>query len=119
VPVERRVRDEEHHRDEGRHRDARDDAAERDAQEQQDTERQIDRPRLVKKMKPLGFSLDEMRAMFDAREALEDAAGDAGGRDAARATIASFAGQVDERTAKMRVILEQSEGFARELRDVD
>jgi len=81
------------------------------------TERQIDRLFLVKKMKPLGFSLDEMRTMFDARERLEDRESPAGARTAARKTIATFADQVDERTAKMRRILEQSEQFARELRD--
>lgn len=81
------------------------------------TERQIDRLFLVKKMKPLGFSLDEMRAMFDAREALKDPDGPPGSTEAARETIATFADQVDERTAKMRHILKQSEQFARELRD--
>lgn len=78
-------------------------------------ERQIDRLFLVKKMKPLGFSLDEMRAMFDAREALESPDGPAGARAAACGTSAAFAGQVDERTAKMRRILAQSEELAREL----
>lgn len=80
------------------------------------TERQIDRLLLVRKMKPLGFSLDEMRTMFDARETLEDPASPEGSRAAARETIATFSAQVDERTAKMRRVLEQSEQFARELR---
>lgn len=81
------------------------------------TERQIDRLFLVKKMKPLGFSLDEMREMFDARETLEDAGAAGDRRATARDTVATFADEVDVRTAKMRRILEQSEQFARELRD--
>jgi DNA-binding transcriptional MerR regulator len=81
------------------------------------TERQIERLLLVKKMKPLGFSLDEMRAMFDAREALASDAATPQERAAAKATIAGFAEDVQGRTAEMRRILEQSERFALELRD--
>ncbi len=81
------------------------------------TERQIDRLLLIKKMKPLGFSLDEMRTMFAARETLSDPDASTEDQGAAAATIAGFAHQVDERTTKMRRTLEQSEQFARELRD--
>lgn len=82
------------------------------------TERQIVRLLLVRKMKPLGFSLDEMRAMFDARETLDDPGSTEDARASARRTIGAFADQVDERTTKMRRTLAQSERFARELRDL-
>lgn len=81
-------------------------------------ERQIGRLSLIKKMKPLGFSLDEMRTMFAARETLGDTATTSEDRETATATIAGFADQVDERTEKMRRVLEQSEEFARELREL-
>lgn len=79
------------------------------------TEQHIDRLLLIKKMKPVGFSLDEMRTMLDARDTLADASAPAESRADAKATITGFAAEVQRRTEKMRGVLKQSEQFAREL----
>lgn len=79
-------------------------------------ERQIERLLLVKSMKPLGFSLDEMRELLLARETVAEPGAGAGARRAAAATISDFAGRVDERVERLRGDLERGEAFARELR---
>lgn len=81
------------------------------------TEQQVDRLFLVKKMKPLNFTLNEMRTLLAARDALRDPAAAADVRARARETIAAFAADAKKRTAKMRTILAQSEEFVAELRD--
>jgi len=78
-------------------------------------EQHVDRLLLIKKMKPIGFSLDEMRAMLDARDTLADASAPTESRAVARATIAGFAAEVQRRSEKMRAALEQSEQLAHEL----
>ncbi|MBF6619136.1 MAG: MerR family transcriptional regulator [Patulibacter sp.] len=80
------------------------------------TERQVDRLFLVKKMKPLNFTLDEMRTLFAARDALRDPDAAPDAQAQARETIAAFAADAEKRTAKMRKMLAQSEEFVVELR---
>ncbi len=54
------------------------------------TDEQVDRLLLIKQMKPLGFTVQQMRELLDARDALE--AGDEGTRAAAPGTAGSLCG---------------------------
>lgn len=80
------------------------------------TDHQIDRLLLIKQMKPLGFSLDEMRELLTARDQLGSPAATAAERRAATATVAAFAVATEERCAKLRRTLVDGEVFADELR---
>ncbi len=82
-------------------------------------ETQVDRLALIKQMKPLGFSVQEMRELLDARDALarpDGGAADRGRRAAAAATIARYADAAAERIAKLRRQLAKAEGLAGRLR---
>lgn len=81
------------------------------------TEQQVDRLMLVKKMKPLNFTLDEMRTLFTARDILRDADAEPDAQVTARETVAAFAADAEKRTVKMRKLLAQSEQFVVELRN--
>ena len=74
------------------------------------SETQVDRLRLIKQMKPIGFTLVEMRELLDARDAL--ASGDA---DAA-AVLSRYADDAAQRCAKLAEQLRQAEGLAGQLR---
>ena len=80
---------------------------------------QVDRLALIKQMKPLGFTVQEMRELLDARDALQGQdAGEAGGarRAAAAATLGSYAGAAAERIERLRRQLAQARGLADQLR---
>jgi len=89
------------------------------------TEDQVDRLSLIKQMKPLGFTVHEMRELLDARDALKDAArgagaadgkGDTATRAAAGPTLAAYADSAADRIEKLRRQLAQAEGLADLLR---
>jgi DNA-binding transcriptional MerR regulator len=70
---------------------------------------------LIKQMKPLGLSLDEMRELLAARATLRgDAAGAA--RSEARAALESFASLAADRCEELRAQLTSAERFARQIR---
>lgn len=75
------------------------------------TEAQVERLLLIKQMKPLDFSVEQMRELLAARDALA-----ADPRDtAARATVAAYAADVATRVEKLRARLAGAETFAAEL----
>lgn len=76
------------------------------------TEWEIDRLLLIKQMKPLGFTLEDMSRLLAAREVAQADPGAA----AAHETLAEYAAQAAERLLKLRRQLEQSEGLADQLR---
>jgi DNA-binding transcriptional MerR regulator len=78
------------------------------------SERQVDRLALIKQMKPLGFSIQEMRELLDARVALT--AGDADAQSAARELLSRYADDAAKRCAKLQEQLRQAEGLADQLR---
>jgi DNA-binding transcriptional MerR regulator len=80
------------------------------------TERQIDRLLLIKQMKPLGFSLEEMGELLAARDTLGDPGASAEARREAAARTGAFAASAEERCAKLRRTLADGEVFAAELR---
>jgi DNA-binding transcriptional MerR regulator len=60
------------------------------------SEDQVDRLALIKQMKPLGFTVQEMRELLDARDSLRTAPGSAAAA-AAAAKLASYADAADTR----------------------
>lgn len=80
------------------------------------TEDDIDRLRLVKDMKPLHFTLDEMRQVLELRAELAEAAPGSREQERVRARLAEFAGLADERCAQLRDQLRAGESVAALLR---
>lgn len=82
------------------------------------TEEQVERLLLIKRMKPLGFSVDEMRDLLTAYDTLEAADADPAQLDAARQSIAAFSERTVERIADLRKQLDRAEEFAARLERV-
>lgn len=68
------------------------------------SEVQVDRLLLIKQMKPLGFTVQEMRELLDARDGAQ------------KETLMRFAEEAAVRVAKLRKQLSQAEGLADQLR---
>lgn len=79
------------------------------------TDRDIERLRLVKQMKPLDFSLEEMRELLEARDRLAADIGD-DERAALQDRLAMFASLADQRCEHLRAQLEMAETMARTLK---
>ncbi len=79
------------------------------------TDGDVERLRLVKHMKPLDFTLDEMRQLLDLRERL---AGGAGGREQAELVecLELFATAAERRCETLRDQLDAAEAMAQTLR---
>ncbi len=76
-------------------------------------EEQVDRLLFIKQMKPLGFTVEQMRELLGARDDL-DHAGPAR-RRAAEDQLAVFARDASERCEHLREQLVRAEEFARQL----
>jgi DNA-binding transcriptional MerR regulator len=70
----------------------------------------------IKQMKPLDFSLEEMKELLAARADLEGSSS-ARKRAAARETLERFAALAAERCTDLRERLQSAESFVREIRD--
>lgn len=77
---------------------------------------QVDRLALIKQMKPLGFSIQEMRELLDARDALREGQSSGATPAAAKAKLGEYAEAADKRLAKLRKQLRQAQGLADQLR---
>jgi DNA-binding transcriptional MerR regulator len=77
------------------------------------TEREVDRLLLIKQMKPLGFTVQQMRELLAAHDALGSE--DSQTRRAAEGRIADFAEQALTRCDELRDQLSRAEEFARQL----
>jgi DNA-binding transcriptional MerR regulator len=75
------------------------------------TEAHVDRLALIKRMKPLGFTVQEMRELLDARDALREH-----GDERARERLSDFARATADRCDVLRAKLEAGEELARTLR---
>ena len=71
--------------------------------------------RLIKQMKPLGLSIEEMRSLLGAREKLRTSTS-ARGRAEARDRLEGFADLAAERCADLRGKLRSAEEFVRQVR---
>lgn len=81
------------------------------------TDAQVDRLLVIKQMKPLGYTVQEMCDLLAAQDELTDA--DRSRREEAQAKIAAYATDAAERCAGLRTQLRAAEAFARELRQED
>jgi DNA-binding transcriptional MerR regulator len=79
------------------------------------TDENIERLLTIKQMKPLGFSLQEMREVLDARDALRSLERGDTKRAQAANRLLEFAGVADKRCAKMRRHLAAGEELAKQL----
>lgn len=79
------------------------------------TETQVDRLMLIKRMKPLGFKVEQMRVLLEASDTLRDAGASTAGREEARKTIREYAVLAAERCEELRTQLSQAEDFAKRL----
>jgi Predicted transcriptional regulators len=80
------------------------------------TDADIDRLRLVKQMKPLDFSIDEMRDLLATRDRLADPATPGGERAELLDRLAMFADLAEERCRRLREQLAAGEAISRTLR---
>ena len=80
------------------------------------TDAHVDRLNLIKRMKPLGFTVPEMRQLLEARAALAEPDTDDSAREEARDLLAGFATAAARRCDELRAQLESAETLARQLR---
>ncbi len=77
------------------------------------TETDVARLMVIRRMKPLGFTLEQMRDLLDATDRLDAAAGlDADERDALLERVRTYRQSADEQVAKLRIQLARAEDFA-------
>jgi len=80
------------------------------------TEEQIERLLLIKQMKPLGFTVEQMRELLAAHDVADDPHAAERARETARAQLAGFADLADERCDDLRTKLANGEAFSKQLR---
>ncbi|GAA1883466.1 MerR family transcriptional regulator [Lapillicoccus jejuensis] len=78
----------------------------------------VDRLLLVKQMKPLDFTLEQMRELIDALDEVDDPATTPDERAARQALLASYAELVEEKVTMLRARARAAAGFAAQLRRV-
>jgi len=80
------------------------------------TEDEVERLALIKQMKPLGFTVSEMRELLDARDLVRDAGTEPAAYAAARERLKGFATAAAESCEELRAQLDRAEEFSRRLR---
>ncbi|MFI6108687.1 MerR family transcriptional regulator [Streptomyces sp. NPDC051310] len=81
------------------------------------TESDVQRLMVIRRMKPLGFTLDQMRDLLDATDRLDgDARLAAGEREALLERVRSYQQTAAEQVARLRVQLARAEDFEATLR---
>lgn len=77
------------------------------------TETDVARLMVIRRMKPLGFTLDQMRDLLDATDRLDsDDALDTGEREALLERVRTYQQAATEQVEKLRIQLERAEDFA-------
>lgn len=79
------------------------------------TETQVERLALIKRMKPLGFTVEQMSDLLTAHDTLQDTRASKTDRANARQQIATFADLATERCNDLRKQLDHAEAFAEQL----
>jgi len=79
------------------------------------TEDHVDRLELIKEMKPLGFSVQEIRELLDARDVLVGGEAGAAAEEAAAAVVRAYSALAAERVDELRRQLARAETFAKRL----
>ncbi len=77
------------------------------------TEEQVDRLLLIKRMKPLGFKVDQMRELLDASDTLRRKRSRKVDREAAQKTVREYAVLAAERCEELRKQLARADEFAK------
>lgn len=80
------------------------------------TKDHVERLQLIKQMKPLGFSVQEIRDLLDARDVVASGDTDDEAREAAVSRLRDFARVAAERCDELREQLARADDFARQLR---
>ncbi|MFE6474162.1 MerR family transcriptional regulator [Streptomyces rochei] len=81
------------------------------------TESDVQRLMVIRRMKPLGFSLDQMRDLLDATDRLDDAeSADGAERDALLERVRAYEQDAARKIDELRVQLSRAEDFAATLR---
>lgn len=80
------------------------------------TDDHVKRLEVIKHMKPLGFTLDEMRQLLDARDTLNDQTASSDARNDAREQLAAFATTAADACDGLRNKLARGEEFVSQLR---
>lgn len=80
------------------------------------SETDVARLRLIRRMKPLEFTLEEMRRVLDVLDALETTSPDTGEHDELVAQLVGYRQAAEARVAALREQLEVAQGFASDLR---
>jgi len=80
------------------------------------TEDHVDRLELIKEMKPLGFSVQEIRELLDARDVLFGGEAESAAEEAAAAVMREYSALAAERVDELRRQLARAETFAKRLR---
>jgi MerR family copper efflux transcriptional regulator len=75
------------------------------------TESDVDKILVIRRMKPLGFTLDEMKAVMGDLEVLDDAAADESARRAARERLGAVSGEATERRQRLVRQLDMADEF--------
>ncbi|MEV7144043.1 MerR family transcriptional regulator [Streptomyces tauricus] len=77
------------------------------------TETDVSRLMVIRRMKPLGFTLDQMRDLLEATDRLDgDAALDVGEREALLERVRTYQQAATEQVEKLCIQLERAEDFA-------
>jgi DNA-binding transcriptional MerR regulator len=79
------------------------------------TEEQVERLLLIKRMKPLGFKVEQMRELLSASDLLSDADALKVDREAARRKVREYSVLAAERCEELRTQLARAEEFAARL----
>ena len=75
------------------------------------TEADVDKILVIRRMKPLGFSIEEMKAVMSDLEVLDDPAADGDARDGARQRLADVQSDASERRVRLVRQLEMADEF--------
>ncbi|GAA3979673.1 MerR family transcriptional regulator [Streptomyces marokkonensis] len=81
------------------------------------TESDVQRLMVIRRMKPLGFTLDEMRDLLDAVDRLDHAeTADGAGREALMERVRTYEQDASRKIEELRIQLARAEDFAATLR---
>ncbi|MFJ2662790.1 MerR family transcriptional regulator [Nocardia fluminea] len=75
------------------------------------TEADVDRMLVIRRMKPLGFTLVEMKQLLDAVDVLDDSSAETAARTAAQAALLAFRDKAADSAERLRKHLAYAEEF--------
>ncbi|WP_370012723.1 MerR family transcriptional regulator [Nocardia cyriacigeorgica] len=75
------------------------------------TEADVERMLVIRRMKPLGFTLAEMKQLLDAIDVLDDASAEPAARASAQADLLAFRGKAADSAERLRRHLAYAEEF--------